>query len=345
MKNILLKKVALISLIFTIGSCSTDWFTPIVDLQIPPHDSKLVVYANWQAGSDSLIVFVTKSRGSLDSSLYDVDSLVARQGGRGGVSFQPFNYDTVKNVEISLYKNDVLVSNIPSNGLGFYGINTKVKIDSLGGSIYKIKVTAPGFPDVEASQPSFKIPKVTNLTYKLDGAYYTNPSDIIATPKKGDEFGIEFQDENTEINYYDVLTAYFEYKDASGVLQRSRNFIPRNIDPSSDNEVLSDLNFNGKKYRWLLWARNRDYSQGGGRGGPGGGQNPNDFTPKSGDKLTMTFRTFNKDWNLFKKSRSLLTQSQDNIFFSEPVLLYTNIKNGYGIFFINAEKTVTITLP
>jgi hypothetical protein len=332
----------LIAILFT-ASCSTDWFTPIVDIELPPHKPRLVVYANWQAGSDSLLVFVSRSRSSLDSTPFMVDSIIARQGNFGRNNFVPFDYDTVQGAVVEVFKNNTSIGTLPRSGAGFYALNKVHRVDTVGNVVYKIRVSAPGFETVEASQPSYRFPRLTNLTFKLDGAFYTNPNEIIATPRKGDEFGLEFQDAADEVNYYDVLSAYFEYKDANNAVAYSRTFIPRNIDPIGEYDVLPDPTFNSKSYRWLLWAENRNYN--GGRGGPGGGGGGNNFTPKKGDKLTMTVRTFNRDWFLFKKSRSLLNQAQNNIFFSEPVLLHTNVKNGYGIFFINAEKAITVTLP
>jgi Domain of unknown function (DUF4249) len=326
------------------ASCSADWFTPIVDIQLPAHVPKLVVYANWQVGNDTLLVFVSKSRSSLDSTPFAVDSQIVRQGGFGRNSFTNFDFDTVGGVKVEVFRNGVSVGVIPQIATGFYAMTGKHRLDSTGTATYKLVVSAPNFKTAEAEQPAYAFPKVTNLTWKLDAAFYTNPNDVLATPRKGDEIAIDFDDKASESNYYDVLSAWFDYKDASGVAQTSRTFVPRSIDPLSEYEVLADKNLSGKNYKWLFWAQNRDYNGGGRGGGPGGGQQGS-FTPKKGDKLTMTLRTFNRDWFLFKKSRSLLNQSQDNIFFSEPVLLHTNVKNGYGLFFINAERRYTVTIP
>lgn len=334
--------IFLLAVAVSLSSCGTDWFTPVVSVDIPAHEPKLVLYANWQAGSDSLLVFVSQSRGSLDSTPFMVDSLISRPSGRNNFNI-PFQYDTVAGAVVEVYRNDVLFATLPRVGSGFYALYGGKKIDSTGNAVFKIRVTAPKFTTAEAAQPVFRLPKITNLTYTKDGAIYTNPNNPLSTPQKGDQFAIEYADPTDETNYYDILSAWFDYKDANGVQQSSRTFIPRSIDVLSENEVLSDGSFNGKTYKWLLWGQNRDYF-GGSKGGQNGGPNSNTQSFQSGDRLTMTLRTFNKDWFLFKKSRQLLQSAQKNVFFSEPVLLHTNVKNGYGIFFLNAERKVTIVL-
>ncbi len=322
------------------ASCTANWFTPVVDVTIPPHVPKLVVYANWQTSEDTLVVFVSQSRGSLDSSLYDVDSVITNAG--RGTSI--FLYDTVPGAKVDLYKNDVFVMNLPRMGKSLFGKIGRNLTDSVGGSAYKLVVSAPNFTTVEAVQPLYSRPKIKSVTYAQDGAFYSDPANPFSTPEKGDGINIEFEDPAGEANYYDILSMVFE-RDSAGGIFYSRSFVPRSIDVLSEAEVLPDGTFNGKSYKWQLWARSRDYNFRGGGGGPGGGGPPqNQFLPRSGDRITFTFRTFNRDWQLFKKSRNLLQQAQQNVFFSEPVLLHTNIKNGYGIFFLNAERTLTVRI-
>ncbi|MFM2267656.1 MAG: hypothetical protein RL757_1097 [Bacteroidota bacterium] len=332
--------IAAFGLLMSVSACTSNWFTPVVDVEVPAHVPKLVVYANWQTNEDSMIVFVSQSRGSLDSSFYDVDSVIANAG-RNNTSFK---YDTVAGAKVDLYKNDVLVMTIPSIGKGIFAKFGRNLTDSVGGSTYKLVVSAPGFTTIEAVQPLYSRPVVKSFFFATDGAFYTDPNAVIPTsPQKGDAIDIEFQDPAGEVNFYDVLSMTFE-RDSAGGIFYSRTFIPRSIDATSIADVLGDATFNGKTYKWQLWASSRDYNFGG-RGGPGGGGGQPQFIPRSGDRIKFTFRTFNRDWQLFKKSRALLQQAQNNLFFTEPVQLHTNIQNGYGIFFLNSERTLTVRIP
>ena len=59
----------------------------------------------------------------------------------------------------------------------------------------------------------------------------------------------------------------------------------------------------------------------------------------------MKVRSANKDFVLFQKTLELAYDASDNPFFSEPVILHTNVKNGYGIFTIGSVQTVSFVIP
>jgi hypothetical protein len=52
-----------------------------------------------------------------------------------------------------------------------------------------------------------------------------------------------------------------------------------------------------------------------------------------------------KDFVLFEKSLRLAYDANDNPFFTEPVILHSNVKNGYGIFTIGRVQTVNFVIP
>ena len=63
----------------------------------------------------------------------------------------------------------------------------------------------------------------------------------------------------------------------------------------------------------------------------------------SSKKFYAILRTHSKDSYLYEKSSSLYMSSSDD-FFSEPVQVYNNIENGYGIFggYVTSKDSVVV---
>jgi Domain of unknown function (DUF4249) len=333
MKNNVIFSVKLIIATFAIAFCGCEsFFDSVVEIDIPAHKPVLVVAAYWEAGSDSLAVFVSKSRGSKDNSNFNVKD----QGQFGG--FNQGNYDTVTNAKVELFRNDQLLGEIPNFKIGYHLSKGKYKLDTVSGVRYKIRVSAPNLPTVEAVQVTQSKFNISQTTYKKDGAIYQDPDDPFGRqPQKGDEFSFEINDNAVDENYYTIapdrfgdgqVEWYFKNPNPNGFI--FINFSTRNIDPLMNINFLDDKTFSGKNYRWRFYTKIYDYN--------GIGE------PMSGDTFIYNVWSYSKDWFLFVKTYRLLRESQDNIFFSEPVILYSNIKGGYGIFSIYSKQEVVAIL-
>ncbi len=320
-------------LLISFFACDEDSFQPIVEVQIPAHKTRLLVRADWTAGSDSLAVFVSKSRGVLDKTKYP-----------------KYPFDTVADAKVELLRNGQLLGTIPYFEAGYHYKKGLFKLDSTAGTVYTIRVSAPNLETVEASQTTQNPFVVLRGGYRRDGAVYTDPFDPFSTPEKGDELNIEFQDNATEENYY-FLESVFSNRYFGRVAIFSRDTLNRtftsaaylqDIDPNMDNSVLPDRAFSGKSYLWRFWFRPDLYFN------PttfGTGANSFQSRLKKGDRASLTVRSVNKDFALFDKTLKLAYDVNDNPFFTEPVILYSNIKNGYGIFTISRVQTVNFVIP
>jgi Domain of unknown function (DUF4249) len=324
--NIVIKSTFILFTLALFGSCES-FFDSIVEIDTPDHKPVLVVAAYWEIGSDSLAVFVSKSRGGKDNSNYNVKDPL------GG--FNQGNYDTVGNAKVELFRNDQLLGEIPYFKIGYHLSKGKYKLDTVSGVRYKIRVSAPNLPTIEAEQMTQSKLIISQTTYKKDGAIYQDPDNIFGQqPEKGDEFSFEIKDNSTDENYYSIASNPYQnepiewyFKDTT-IGQFYNNLFTRNIDPLMEVGFLNDKTFSGTNYRWRFFTNNFN----------------SNGTPKSGDKLVYNVWSYSKDWFLFSKTLRLLRDAQDNIFFSEPVILYTNIKGGYGIFSIYSKQKVVSIL-
>lgn len=327
MKNkiIFILKSAMIFFTFALlGSCES-FFDSVVEIDLPPFKPRLVVAAYWETGSDSLAIFVSKSRSLKDNSKFNVKDPF------GGSNIG--NYDTVANAKVELFRNDQLLGEIPNYKVGYHLSKGKYKIDTASGVRYKIRVSAPNLPTVEAEQVTQAPFKISQTLYKKDGAFFQDPNEPFASPRKGDEFSFQIDDNGIDENYYSIGfrgsdLLWYPKDNISG--QFILNLYLSNLDPLVESNFLDDKIFNGKVYRWRHFSENYF-------GGSASG-------PQIGDTLKYSINSHTKDWFLFNKTRQLYFDARDNVFFSEPVIFYTNIKNGEGIFSISSKQDVVAIL-
>lgn len=335
-------------LLATFFACTEDSFQPIVEVQLPAHTSRLILRADWMAGSDSLAVFVSKSRGVLDKTPYNFNQTYTYWNGKDTIKSVAEYYDTVANAKVELLRNGQLLGTIPYLKKGYHYGKNLFKLDTIAGTVYTIRVSAPNLETVEASQTIQNPFVVLRGGYRKDGAIYTDRFDPFSTPEKGDELNIEFQDNGTEQNYYKLESVNpNRYGDDYALIFRdtlnkvySSGLYLRGIDPNIEDGFLPDHAFNGKNYVWRFWFSTAlEFSN----------QTTNWSwfvdRAKTGDRVSVKIRLVTKDFILFEKSLDLAYGANDNPFFTEPVILHSNVKNGYGIFTIGRVQTVNFVIP
>ena len=298
-----------------------NYFTPVVDIPIPPHVTKLVAQAEWTVGTDSLAVMVSKSRGALDTIFYNNTG----------------SFDTVGNAKVELLKDGKLVATLPYYQDGFHYLRGGHTLDTTAGVNYTLRVSAAGYTPIEAFQLTPKKAKIRSVAFRKDGATKADPLDLLngkPRSKLVDEYVIEFDDVPNDENFY---AAYVIIESVStGQVQRVEL---GSLEDISESNMLKDKTFQNKFFTAHWWSQN--FKGGRGGGGPGGGNDK--AVVNSGDKLTFYLRSMTPDQYLFRRSLDLYRQS--NNFFSEPIILHTNIKNGYGIFTTQAVSTAKLTAP
>jgi hypothetical protein len=347
MKNII--KFCSFCIILSFISCNgEDTFAPIVEIETPPHTPRLVIRADWSAGSDSLAVFVSRSKGVLDKAKANFSYTYSYWNGRDSIKYVQEYYDTVPNTKVELLRNGQLLGTIPYFNKGYHVSKKLYKLDTISGTVYTIRVSAPNFATVEASQKIQNRFTVLRGSYKADAAVSNDPFDPFSTPERGDELSFEFTDNANDENYYVTEspnqgrwggTGIYVTRDSANKVYSGFGNL-RDIDPNMQDGFLSDRAFSGKSYVWRFWLQPNLYFYDQTNGSHGFNS-----SLKKGDKVSILIRSASKDFALFIKTLRLARDAQDNPFFSEPVILHSNVKNGYGIFTIGSLQTVNFVIP
>jgi hypothetical protein len=275
-------------------------FETLDDLELPPHKAKLVVFANLKntGRSNYQTVYIGKTRNALDSAKAFVikDSFYRDST---WYRFSEYGIDTV-NATVELFRNGKLLSTL-NRGLrgdfNEYWFSEKIETD---GATYKLRVSAAGFETVEGEQVMPNVVKLDSVKFLRKGLVIRG---IYYFPNAY-EFFFFFKDSASSMpNFYTTFAAL------------PFNFQLKNLDLTVNGNVLSDVGFNGRNMIWKVFYDNVINNE-----------------PKSG---TFGLQSINLDAYLFEQSSKLYFETRNNQF-AEPTTLYSNIKNGYGIFTLSA---------
>ncbi len=292
-----MKQLTITILIFTILLYSCD---KTVNIPIPDNGRKLVVNSFFQSGNN-LTVNLSKSKYILDNSNSN---------------------DAISNAEISLFENNILLEKLIETEPGKY----KSTFFLLENKEYSIFVNSNNFDQVKAFN---KIPLLSTIN-NFKFINYT-------IAEYGDQeinFTIEFDDDlNTEGFYLIELFKefnYYEYNSDTDQYDIETKSIEKiyisSKDPGYGDEkynnsgiLLDDKLFNGKNHSFSFYAYAYSYYY----------KKVNKADDK--EKYYVHLSTISKDYYLYINSLNKHLNTQGD-FFSEPVQVYGNIENGFGIF-------------
>ncbi len=219
----------------------------------------------------------------------------------------------VENAIAYLYKDGILLELLDYDNNGFYTSKSILEKNEN----YEIKVASPSFQQVQSTA---QIPEQVELI----ASDFTQNAGI---DEEGDNFStvsIQFHDSKSTQDFYEIqfFEEHLGYEDKKNVYSFGGFSYDPIIKAEGDQEyypdylLLSDELINGKTVNLDI----------------------NFFDNSSSDrtlKIYLEFRSVSKDYYLYKKSliRHLANQFPD-IWdgTGEPTQLFTNIKNGYGIF-------------
>ncbi len=347
MKKIIkhIKTLAAVVALITVVSCSKErllnYFNPVVDITIPENAARLVMIGRIVGGSDSIELFITKSRGALDTTLLN-SNIVSGFGDRGNSAF-----DTVNSAVVKVFKDGVLFATPQyfANGKYLAKLTKRIPEDR---SIYTVQVSATGLATIEATQQMVSAPVTFDSVSVLENVKVSkpldlnNPFDPLGDPYNAVQFNLTFKDKAGEQNYYSAF----------GTAQLPTEAIPRGLrcdsrDPASENNYLNAKNLDGKVINWTTHTRRIGRGGGpNGGGGPGGGGpkggGPNQSaTIPVGTVVELTLVSASYDRYLFEQSYATYLSGTKNPF-AEPVILHSNVKNGFGVLTTAVERTKVI---
>ncbi len=213
------------------------------------------------------------------------------------------NYEPVNNAIVTIIENETTIDTLHYNYQGYYN---KLNFTAQYGKNYKIAVTyngqtAESYGNIPAKQP------ITNI-------------DTITIPSQNGDlfrFDIKIDDPANETNYYLLKIAKLNVDYYNNNMQ---DIWASSSDPSLAEQfhgtfIIKDNLFNGKTKTFPL---DIDYN--------------NLYSSNSDSiKFYISLYSISKDFYLY----AVTSQAQSNNNgspFSEPIMVYNNIKNGYGIF-------------
>lgn len=221
-------------------------------------------------------------------------------------------HSVIANADISIFKNEQLSGMFRFEN-GVY-VADPVNIFDQAGAEYKISISAPGFPVAEARQT--KLAPVF-----LDTAIFVSNIAINEDGQRFDGYRIRLADPPGSNNYY-MLTcskiepfgggiSYTLYLESTDPLMRSAN---------NGALVFSDDSFDGKSREFDVYSW--DFSGSGG---------------------SLRFDLWHISRELFQYQLSI-QQYLDNDFgfFSEPVVIFSNVDQGLGIFSISSVTSLHV---
>jgi hypothetical protein len=305
------------------AACDEDRFSPIIDIELPQFPPRITIVGGIVGGADSVEVFVTKSRNFGDTTSYNVfvtDSFpiafdpVTLLPTKWSYRYYRGNTDTIGNVVVELLKNDVVIAQLKYRKQGSYFAKLPTPLSTSDGATYTIRASATGFPTAEATQKMPAFVKIDTALFRRNVSI-PDPSDPFYIEKL-DEFTVRIQDPSvSEGNYY-ALSATYRYPPQTA--QGEFDFALFSRDPLSEANFFSDLSFNGKQVE----LKSHTYDQFGSSGS-------SQIQP--GMRFTYALHSTTADRFRYAVSRNAFENAAGNPF-AEPVILYSNVKNGYGIF-------------
>lgn len=221
--------ISLIMAAINFSSCDEDAFSQVVDIEIPEHQSSIVLNGFWFSQDTAVSLLVTNSLSILDNEDYTIPEDAA----------------------VKLYKNDQLVGQLDFDELAYYYLTLD---DSLGTEMatYKIEASFGDYKPVTVEQTMPGLVTIKEASFEADGTF--DP-----TGEKVDEFSITFNDPPGEENYYLFRVSYIEqFVDWNGDTIRSSGMIYLDsndpiVNYSQEGLIFTDKAFDGSEYTINGW--------------------------------------------------------------------------------------------
>lgn len=307
MKHLIFTIFILSSIVFT--SCDKFINGLIVDINPPEHESVLVPYCFLNAKDTIMEVYVQQSQGILDS----IDDRF------------------IKNATVQILKNGTLLKEVtnyvPDLHSGyFYRIELDQPMSETdNGDTYELRVSAPGFETVTATQTVPKPKNAVSAQFFENGG--SNYGEII------DNVRVTIDDTPNEENYYQIILDVMSIGTiASGDTVRQSRSVggqtlanTESMSNALDGVVLTDKLFDGQRFTADVGTTFSGSSSTG----------TNEEITYTGT-IKLRLLSISRDEYLYQKSLYSYSNAVNNPF-AEPTLLYSNTSSGLGMFSIIAE--------
>ncbi len=246
----------------------------------------------------------------------------------------------ITNATCKLFADNQFVENLTHSSDGFYTSPSNYKADY--NTVYKIEISSEDLPVVSAINEIPQPVQITNLTkqdsvmFGEDGKYLHQLDITIDDPSEIDNY-YEF----TIFAYYKLDYSNVWWLDSTELAEIDTSYHIKTVVPQSQDIVLkneglldyyphtfpfSDELFNGQTYtlniNYLLPESTTSY-------------NETQIYLITDYQLIVAVRSVSEDYYKYKKKLIIHQENQDSDIWNgigDPVQMFSNIKNGYGIF-------------
>lgn len=301
-----LKPAILPAFILLSHGCDKDDFSQVVNVHLPAHESKIVLYSHFSGGQKSV-------RFNLSNTLSILDTA---------------DYSTMKDAKVHFFINGKFIAT--ADGLQKFRIQLDEPLPYSADS-YEIKVESPGYPTARSKQIMPPIVRLSDATLVKSGA--------ITPDGRFDEVTLEFNDPGTQENYYLPRCLYgYQYLNNNNEPTFTSMGPPiemESMDPlledayTHSSRIISDKTFNGRYHKMKLYFDTAEKPK----------PNPDHNVIAGSERFGFQLVSITKEGYLYWRSLAKYQQNKDNPF-SEPVVIYSNIENGRGAFFLEAYGNV-----
>jgi hypothetical protein len=296
--------------IFYLSACRPQ----VIEIDLPPHEPRLVVHCNWELEERQILwVWVGSTISILDSILLD------SSGGGSTMPNAEANYAAtqwVSNASVELYKDEQFVGLLTANpNTRTYRYTLPLGTSLTAGSVYELRISAPEYPSVYSSQSNIIMPQASNISYQPDAARNIDGERL-------DIIEIELPtDSSRAVRYYDIAAK----KSARDSLWQETEYVYlESPDPNLENNIgriiYKDIPNTASSNRLVLHTPLLDTTQ---------------------YRLTLEIRSISPDYYKYYTSLGAYYASQGNPF-AEPVVLFSNIDNGRGLFSLTGLQELVI---
>lgn len=297
-----------------------------IEIEFPEHQPLIVANCLFTADS-ALVVKVEKSSGFNDSTSYNIT-----------------------NATCKFFANNQFVENLTHASGGYYVSPSNYK--PVVGSTYRIEISADGLPSVWATGEVPQSANITNIT-KIDSVMFSEYGEYLH------QLELTINDPEQIENFYEIsIFAYYKldythawWIDSTEISEQDTAFrtnvlVPQSQDIVLQNEGLfayyprslpfSDELFDGQTYtikvNYIYPTATATY-------------NETEISMIKDRRLIVVLRAVSKDYYNYKKSLIIHQANQYSDFWDgigQPVPMFGNIQNGYGIFAGYTTTTDTI---
>lgn len=309
-----MKYIHSLALVATLAATFSACRPQVVDIKIPDAEPRLVIHANWKIdGNPWLWLWVGRTVSILSDSSLNTNS--------GSPSFNDednyANTDWVDNATVELYENGQLLATLlPNPTTHTYRFNFSATAPRLQANAkYELRVSAQGYASVIAVQENINTPSATVYNYEPRGARDINGEQL-------DVVEVDMPANNSDSRQYFDLIAKVSRRDSTAI-SGSEYYFTQSPDPILENSagrIIYAAQANSPSYRLRLHLP---------------------LVDSTIYKLDIEVRNITAD--NFKYYKSLIAYySANNNPFAEPVVLFSNVQNGRGLFSLYARQDLNV---